>query len=102
MSKDNFSSKTAIVTGAGQGIGFEICRQLVMAGARVILNDADEKSANDAAKKINKEINDSCIAVSGDCSDMSIIKKMIDAAVRQSGKLDIAVANAGITLFGDF
>ena len=42
----SFNNKTAIVTGAGQGIGFEICRQLVAAGANVILNDIDAALAD--------------------------------------------------------
>ena len=37
-----FEGQVAIVTGAGQGIGLEICKQLVSQGARVILNDIDE------------------------------------------------------------
>jgi glucose 1-dehydrogenase len=37
----SFKNKVAIVTGAGQGIGFEICRMLAHRGASVILNDLD-------------------------------------------------------------
>jgi 3-oxoacyl-[acyl-carrier protein] reductase len=97
----NFIDKVAVVTGAGQGIGFEICRQLASNGASVILNDVDEILAIAAAKKI-QEKHGNCIAVPGNASDSSLINKIVDTAVTKFGKLDIAIANAGITLFGDF
>lgn len=96
-----FDHQVAIVTGAGQGIGFEICRRLAQNGATVILNDIEEHLAKEAAEKINKEFGN-CYAISGDASDPLFIQEMINKAVEQFGKLTIAVANAGITLFGDF
>lgn len=101
MSSTQFNNKTAIVTGAGQGIGFEICRQLAAAGATVILNDIDETLANEAAAKIRRE-NGKCVACPGDSSNKDFITEMISVAVSTSGQLDIAIANSGITLFGDF
>jgi glucose 1-dehydrogenase len=98
----SFKNKTAIVTGAGQGIGFEICRQLVGEGANVILNDIDGGYAEGATEKINQEGSGKCKAMSGDSGDISFIREMVDEAVKQSGQLDIVIANAGITLFGDF
>ncbi len=98
----SFKNKTAIVTGAGQGIGFEICRQLASEGATVFLNDIDDSLAKAANKRINKETNGKCIALSGDTSDMIFIQRMVDEAVGITGHLDIAIANAGITLYGDF
>jgi NAD(P)-dependent dehydrogenase (short-subunit alcohol dehydrogenase family) len=93
--------KVAIVTGAGQGIGLEICRTLARAGAKVILNDLDESLTKQAAESITKEYG-ICIPVAGDSSSPEIITQLVNTCVTQFGKLDIAIANAGITLYGDF
>lgn len=101
MLQFNFKDKTAIVTGAGQGIGFEICRQLCSLGASVILNDMDASLSDAAAEKISRE-QGKCISMPGDASDIKFIRSMVEGAVASFGKLDIVIANAGITLFGDF
>jgi len=98
----SFKNKVAIVTGAGQGIGLEICSNLAREGACVILNDIDPALANNAAKYIVQDTGGNCIALSGDSSDTVFIQKMVDTAVEQFGQLDIIIANAGVTLFGNF
>lgn len=100
MIANKFSEQVAIITGAGQGIGFEIARQLCMNGASVLLNDVDEILAKKAAAEIAGYGN--CIALAGDASDVGFIQTMVDESVRNFGKLTIAIANAGITLFGGF
>jgi 3-oxoacyl-[acyl-carrier protein] reductase len=97
----NFSGKSAIVTGAGKGIGLEICTKLVQSGASVVLNDVDPQLCEQAARQAAGG-NGRCVAIPGDASDPATIRKMVEAAVAPTGALDIAIANAGITLFGDF
>lgn len=99
-----YSGKTAIVTGAGWGIGYEICKQLLHLGANIILNDVDPDRADKALNKLSESYqrNNLCIPVAGDAGDLSVIDKMIETANREFGGIHYVVANAGITTFGDF
>ncbi|MEK9741225.1 MAG: SDR family oxidoreductase [Flavobacteriaceae bacterium] len=97
----SFHSKVAVITGAGQGIGLQISLFLAKAGASIVLNDIDSEKAQLAIKEI-QSIGGKCISVVGDAGEIEIIKKMVYKAIEEFGSLDFAIANAGITTFGNF
>lgn len=94
--------KTAIITGAGQGIGLAIAEKLAALSVNLILNDLKEGLITEACKQISHIHGVSALAVSGDASSEEVIEAMIQTAVRNFGSVDIVVANSGITLFGAF
>jgi 3-oxoacyl-[acyl-carrier protein] reductase len=101
MTAKKFTGQVAIITGAGQGIGFEIARQMALNGAEILINDINETLVNEAAARI-AAAGGKVYPLAGDAADVDFIQKMVDTAVQQFGKLTIAIANAGITLYGDF
>ena len=96
-----FTGKAALVTGAGEGIGREIARRLALAGASVALNDVDAARAAAAAEAIEAE-GGRCMALPGDVGMQDAAKGLVERTVEAFGAIDLAVANAGVTVWGDF
>ncbi|NLP15719.1 MAG: 3-oxoacyl-[acyl-carrier-protein] reductase [Clostridiales bacterium] len=89
--------KTAIITGAGRGIGRAIALQFVKYGARVVLNYRNSIAQVEELLKIIREADGEAIAVKADISKEEEAKHLIAEAVKEYIKLDILVNNAGIT-----
>lgn len=90
------SGQTALVTGAGSGIGAEIARAMAAAGAQVAVNDVTGEAA---AMKIAEEISEAggtAVAVRADVSREPEVREMFRSIVDTFGTLDILVSNAGI------
>jgi glucose 1-dehydrogenase len=98
-----FENKTVIVTGAGAGIGFALCRAFAGEGARVALVDMNADLARDASAQINANVGrESVWPYALDVSDVSAVRSMVKDFAGKHGQLDIMVANAGITNYGEF
>ena len=93
----DLSSKIAVVTGSGRGIGREIALRLAEAGADVVVNDFGvPEPANETVEMIKKLQRKSLVAM-GDVSQSPDVNRIIDMTVAAFGKIDILVNNAGVT-----
>ena len=95
--------KTALVTGAGHGIGRSHALELSRHGARVVVNDlgstaSGEGSGRDADVVVGiiRERGGAAVADYGDVSDEASANAMVQSAIDEWGRLDIVVNNAGI------
>jgi 3-oxoacyl-[acyl-carrier protein] reductase len=86
------AGRTAIVTGAGNGLGRAEALALAAAGANVVLNDLP----GDAVSSVAAEIGKHAIVRAGDIGDWDTGERLIEAAVGEFGSLDIVVNNAGV------
>jgi 3-oxoacyl-[acyl-carrier protein] reductase len=87
--------QTAIVTGAGQGLGAAIAHVLAAAGARVTVNDLNPDRAEKTAESITTA-GGQALAVPGDVSNKFQCVNVIETTRDRWGRLDILVNNAGI------
>src|SRR5690349_9299986 len=89
-------SKTALVTGAGRGIGRAIAEKLVEYGASVMINDLDAGPASEAEAAI-RQAGGNAASFAGDVTDPAFPQRLVDTTIERFGGLDIVVNNAGYT-----
>ncbi|HVQ75988.1 MAG TPA: glucose 1-dehydrogenase [Candidatus Binatia bacterium] len=88
--------KTALVTGAQQGIGLGIARALAREGAAVAVNYLDDPAAGEAAAAEARRAGARAVSVAGDVSTPAGCAALVEAAARELGGVDILVNNAGM------
>jgi 3-oxoacyl-[acyl-carrier protein] reductase len=98
MSK--LTGKVAVVTGASKGIGAAIARSLAAEGASVVVNYASSKAGADTVVASITKNGGKAVAVGGDVSKPAEAQGIIDAAIKNYGRLDILVNNSGVYEFG--
>jgi 3-oxoacyl-[acyl-carrier protein] reductase len=94
MSK--LTGKVAVVTGASKGIGAAIAKSLAAEGASVVVNYASSKAGADTVIAAITAAGGKAIAVHGDVSKTAEAQAIIEAAVKNFGRLDILVNNSGV------
>lgn len=95
----SLQDKVAIITGASRGIGAEIAKAIAQAGASVIINYANNRSAADLIVSEIKKLGGNAIPVRADVSNSVEVKALFDAAITHFGKIDILINNAGTAIF---
>lgn len=95
--------KTVLVTGGTRGIGEAISREFAKKGYNLIINyvKSNEK-AEKLKQEFEKEYNINVLAIQADLSNEETIKEMIDVALKEFGKIDVLVNNAGIVIDKEF
>jgi NAD(P)-dependent dehydrogenase (short-subunit alcohol dehydrogenase family) len=88
---DSLAGKIAVITGAARGIGYQIARTYAAHGATVVVSDLDVHAAQAAADTVP-----GATAVGCDVRDENSVAELFERATNEYGKIDIAVANAGI------
>jgi 3-hydroxybutyrate dehydrogenase len=89
------SGRTALVTGAGSGIGAAIAEELARAGAFVMVQDLRRESAQEVAEHIQAAVG-AAEATGGDISNPGDVHSIVDALLRSHGQVDILINNAGV------
>ena len=108
MSKYDFDGRVAVVTGAGRGLGRAYALLLGQLGAKVVVNDLGGTTAGTGldpapAQRVAGQINDPGGTAIADASDISTPEggqRAVDAALKEFGRIDVVVNNAGNIIYG--
>ena len=95
----NLKGQVAIVTGGARGIGKAISQSLAQAGAHLVISDVNLNEAQQTAGEL--AVGDvKCLAVEVNVTDGKAVAEMADRVVKEFGRIDILINNAGITRDG--
>ncbi|MBV9411449.1 MAG: SDR family NAD(P)-dependent oxidoreductase, partial [Acidimicrobiia bacterium] len=93
----DLSGKTAVVTGANSGLGYETAAALARHGAHVVLACRDERRGTEAIERLRTEAPDASVELSLlDLADLTSVRKFAEGYAGERSQLDILVNNAGV------
>lgn len=91
--KYDVAGRVALITGAARGIGLATAKALTKRGARIAILDLNLEDAESAAR----DVGGGAFAVEGTVTDLTQMEAAVERVISEAGRLDIVVANAGIT-----
>jgi len=94
--KNNLEGKTAVVTGGAQGLGKAISLRLASESCNVVIADINEIGIHETGVEIKEKYGRKTLGIRTDVTREEDVAHLVDETVRQFGKLDIMVSNAGI------
>jgi NAD(P)-dependent dehydrogenase (short-subunit alcohol dehydrogenase family) len=92
---DRLKGKTALITGAGMGIGREAALLFAREGARIVVGDLDERAGRETAEMV-ASAGGEALAVAGDVAVEADVQRMVEDGARRFGSLSVLYANAGV------
>lgn len=90
----SLKGKTALITGGGSGIGFDIAKCMVAAGAQVVITGRRESALQEAAAKLGERAQ----FVVNDVAELDTLDQLVEQIETNYGPIDILVNNAGINM----
>lgn len=93
------STKTALITGGSKGIGYGVAEVLIKEGIHVAITSRSQKSADEAAAKLNKIRDGFAIGIESDVRSLESQQNAVKVILEKWGQLDYVIANAGVGHF---
>ena len=98
----NFKNKVVLVTGSSRGIGRSIAVKFAKEGANVIINYKSNTKEAEVITEIISSYGNKCLCIQADVSNDKQVKSMIEKIIKEFGKIDVVVNNAGIAIDMEF
>jgi NAD(P)-dependent dehydrogenase (short-subunit alcohol dehydrogenase family) len=91
-------NKVALITGGSSGIGMAIAELFLKEGAKIVINGRSQERCDTAQKQLKIIDADAVFCTTGDVSKWDDVQKMVERTIKQFGRIDILINNAGIYL----
>jgi NAD(P)-dependent dehydrogenase (short-subunit alcohol dehydrogenase family) len=101
VAMEQLKNKIILITGGSKGIGYGTAESLINEGAKVAITSRSQKTADEAAARLNKLNKGEAFGIEADVRDAKAQQNAVDSVLKKWGSLDVLLANAGLGYFGN-